>query len=87
MDPCCGSGHFLVEAFGMLWQMRAAGLHLAPRRAGPRRLDLAGSALFGGSIVSLLLALSMLGDDLAFAQTVPFWVLVVASVVVKCREP
>ena len=23
MDPCCGSGHFLVEAFGMLWQMRA----------------------------------------------------------------
>jgi len=24
MDPCCGSGHFLVEAFSMLWQMRAA---------------------------------------------------------------
>lgn len=23
MDPCCGSGHFLVEAFTMLWQMRA----------------------------------------------------------------
>lgn len=23
IDPCCGSGHFLVEAFGMLWQMRA----------------------------------------------------------------
>ncbi|MGD0452839.1 MAG: DNA methyltransferase [Solirubrobacteraceae bacterium] len=23
MDPCCGSGHFLVEAFLMLWQMRA----------------------------------------------------------------
>ena len=22
MDPCCGSGHFLVEAFSMLWQMR-----------------------------------------------------------------
>lgn len=22
MDPCCGSGHFLVEAFGMLWNMR-----------------------------------------------------------------
>lgn len=22
MDPCCGSGHFLVEAFEMLWQMR-----------------------------------------------------------------
>lgn len=23
MDPCCGSGHFLVEAFGMLCRMRA----------------------------------------------------------------
>lgn len=23
MDPCCGSGHFLVAMFGMLWQMRA----------------------------------------------------------------
>lgn len=22
MDPCCGSGHFLVEAFTMLWRMR-----------------------------------------------------------------
>lgn len=22
MDPCCGSGHFLVEAFEMLWKMR-----------------------------------------------------------------
>src|SRR4051812_38319880 len=29
MDPCCGSGHFLVEAFSMLWRMRAEeeGLH------------------------------------------------------------
>lgn len=23
MDPCCGSGHFLIEAFEMLWRMRA----------------------------------------------------------------
>ena len=23
MDPCCGSGHFLVAAFSMLWPMRA----------------------------------------------------------------
>ncbi len=22
MDPCCGSGHFLVQAFKMLWRMR-----------------------------------------------------------------
>ena len=30
MDPCCGSGHFLVEAFTMLWQMRAEEEGLAP---------------------------------------------------------
>lgn len=30
MDPCCGSGHFLVEAFDMLWRMRAEEQGLAP---------------------------------------------------------
>lgn len=30
MDPCCGSGHFLVEAFGMLWRMRAEEEGLGP---------------------------------------------------------
>ena len=30
MDPCCGSGHFLVEAFGMLWRMRVEEEGLAP---------------------------------------------------------
>jgi hypothetical protein len=30
MDPCCGSGHFLVEAFGMLWRMRAEEQGLDP---------------------------------------------------------
>jgi hypothetical protein len=30
MDPCCGSGHFLVEAFSMLWQMRAEEEELHP---------------------------------------------------------
>ena len=30
MDPCCGSGHFLVEAFDMLWQMRCEEEGLAP---------------------------------------------------------
>src|SRR6476660_1295988 len=30
MDPCCGSGHFLVEAFSMLWQMRAEEEGLTP---------------------------------------------------------
>jgi hypothetical protein len=30
MDPCCGSGHFLVEAFTMLSQMRAEEEGLSP---------------------------------------------------------
>jgi hypothetical protein len=30
MDPCCGSGHFLVETFRMLWRMRAEEERLAP---------------------------------------------------------
>lgn len=33
MDPCCGSGHFLVEAFGMLWQMRAEEEDMSPTAA------------------------------------------------------
>ncbi len=33
MDPCCGSGHFLVEAFGMLWRMRAEEEGLTPTAA------------------------------------------------------
>lgn len=32
MDPCCGSGHFLVEAFSMLWQMRAEEEGVSPGR-------------------------------------------------------
>lgn len=30
MDPCCGSGHFLVAMFGMLWRMRAEEEGLSP---------------------------------------------------------
>jgi hypothetical protein len=30
MDPCCGSGHFLVAAFEMLWRMRAEEERLDP---------------------------------------------------------
>jgi hypothetical protein len=33
MDPCCGSGHFLVAAFGMLWRMRAEEEGLTPPAA------------------------------------------------------
>lgn len=33
MDPCCGSGHFLVAMFGMLWRMRAEEEGLPPAEA------------------------------------------------------
>lgn len=33
MDPCCGSGHFLVAMFGMLWRMRAEEDDLTPADA------------------------------------------------------
>ena len=33
MDPCCGSGHFLTAAFGMLWRMRAEEEGLDPAAA------------------------------------------------------
>lgn len=33
MDPCCGSGHFLVAMFGMLWQIRAEEEALSPAEA------------------------------------------------------
>ena len=33
LDPCCGSGHFLVAAFSMLVPMRMVREHLTPREA------------------------------------------------------
>ncbi|PPH14626.1 Eco57I restriction-modification methylase domain-containing protein [Rathayibacter sp. AY1F8] len=33
MDPCCGSGHFLIAMFGMLWRMRAEEEGLTPAEA------------------------------------------------------
>ncbi|UZD61111.1 BREX-1 system adenine-specific DNA-methyltransferase PglX [Brevibacterium sp. JSBI002] len=33
IDPCCGSGHFLVAMFGMLWRMRAEEEDLTPADA------------------------------------------------------
>lgn len=44
MDPCCGSGHFLVDAFGMLWRMRAEEEGLSPGEAQDAVLS---SNLFG----------------------------------------
>ncbi len=34
MDPCCGSGHFLVVAFEMLWRMRMEAEGLTAAQAG-----------------------------------------------------
>ncbi|HCU36042.1 MAG TPA: hypothetical protein DGT21_11535, partial [Armatimonadetes bacterium] len=34
MDPCCGSGHFLVEAFGIMLAFRMAEEGLSPAEAG-----------------------------------------------------
>lgn len=34
LDPCCGSGHFLVEAFRILVALRRAEERLVPREAG-----------------------------------------------------
>ncbi|GLK19038.1 hypothetical protein [Herbiconiux flava] len=33
MDPCCGSGHFLIALFGMLWRMRAEEEGITPAEA------------------------------------------------------
>jgi len=33
MDPCCGSGHFLVAMFGMLWRMRSEEEGITPAEA------------------------------------------------------
>ena len=39
MDPCCGSGHFLTEAFAILAAMRMAEEGLSPREAAVAVLD------------------------------------------------
>ena len=65
----------------LFWQSRASGLLRAPERASRRKLDLVGSGLFAGAIIALLMALTMLGDDPDFVKTVPFWALLVVSLV------
>ena len=65
----------------LLWQSHAAGLLKKPIRTSKHRLDLGGSALFAGSIISLLLALTWLGDDPSMVSTATFWELIVAGLV------
>jgi EmrB/QacA subfamily drug resistance transporter len=65
----------------LIWQSRASGLLAAPERKDRHRLDLAGSALFAGAIVSMLVALTLLGSDPDFVTTAPFWGLLVGGAV------
>jgi EmrB/QacA subfamily drug resistance transporter len=65
----------------LIWQSRASGLLAAPKRSSHRPLDLLGSALFAGAIVSILLALTLLGDEPEFVYTAPFWGLFLAGFV------
>lgn len=58
-----------------LWRHARAEETTAERRP----VDLAGAALFAGAIGALLMALTLLGNDSAFWQTAPFWLLLGAS--------
>src|SRR4051812_14124199 len=57
----------------LFWQSHANGLLKMPARVSKHRLDIAGSALFAGAIVSVLLALTWLGDDPDLISTPVFW--------------
>jgi len=74
----------------LFWQCRASGLLRAPERTRRKPLDLAGSALFAGAIISLLTSLTLLGDDPDFIWTVQFWALFIGSlaflVLFICQE-
>jgi EmrB/QacA subfamily drug resistance transporter len=65
----------------LFWQSRASGLLKAPEKKAQRPLDFVGSALFGLTIISLLTALTMLGDDENFLWTAPFWGMLALSAV------
>ena len=71
----------LVAVPLLIWQSRASGLLAAPKRTSRRPLDLLGSGLFAGAIISILLALTFLGDDPSFVATVPFWGLIASGLV------
>jgi len=64
MDPCCGSGHFLVVAFSMLWRMRAEEEGLSTTDAQNRVLC---ENLFGLELDSRCVQIAM------FAVAVEAW--------------
>ena len=65
----------------LIWQSRASGLLAAPKRTSNRPLDLMGSALFAGAIISILLALTFLGQDPDYVATGQFWGLIASGLV------
>jgi EmrB/QacA subfamily drug resistance transporter len=65
----------------LFWQSRSSGLLKAPEKKERKPLDFAGSALFGVTMVSLLTALTMLGEDDTFLWTPWFWGMLALSVV------
>lgn len=65
----------------LVWLSRANGLLKAPARSSHRPLDFLGSGLFAGAIVSILLALTFLGDDPGFVWSPLFWGLFGAGLV------
>ncbi|MGN6258090.1 MAG: DNA methyltransferase [Solirubrobacterales bacterium] len=62
MDPCCGSGHFLVEAFSILWRMRAEEEGLEPVEAQDAVLR---DNLFGLELDSRCVQIAMFAIALA----------------------
>jgi MFS family permease len=74
----------------LFWQSWASGLLKAPEKKARRPLDFAGSGLFAVTIVSLLTALTLLGDDPDFLWTTLFWGMIALSLVMMvlfiCQE-
>src|SRR5207253_479258 len=69
-DPCCGSGHFLVEAFSMLWQMRAEEEGLSPVDAQDAVLR---DNLFGLEVDSRCVQIAMFALALQAWKSVGGW--------------
>jgi hypothetical protein len=70
MDPCCGSGHFLVEAFSILWRMRAEEEGLAPAEAQDGVLR---DNLFGLELDSRCVQIAMFNVALQAWKTTGHW--------------
>ena len=70
IDPCCGSGHFLVEAFAMLWRMRAEEEDLDPVAAQDAALR---DNLFGLELDPRCVQIAMFAVALAAWKAVGGW--------------